>query len=124
VSNLVFIGVGGAVGAILRYLVDQIAIHNFGSTLLGTFAVNISGSFVLGVLVGLFYSHPDWPVEIRLFLAIGILGSYTTFSTFSVATIQSLQSGQILAAGISLLGNIVIGLTVAYIGLMVGKSIY
>ena len=122
-NNLVLIGAGGAVGAMLRYLADQVAIHHFGSTLLGTFTVNVTGSFLLGILVGLFYSHPGWPVEIRLFFAIGVLGSYTTFSTLSVATIQSLQSDQVLAAGLSLLGNILVGLALAYGGLLVGKSI-
>ena len=121
---LLLIGVGGAMGAIARYWVNQLVLSHFGSLLLGTFLANTSGSFLLGLLVGLLSSHPTFPTEARMFLAVGFLGSYTTFSTLSVATIQLLQKGDMSTAAINLGASIVLGLTAAVVGLMLGRAIY
>ena len=70
--NIVMVGVGGAIGAISRYLVDQIILNKFDSSLIGTFAVNTSGSLVLGIISGMLY-NTVWPIEARLFVTVGIL---------------------------------------------------
>ena len=120
--NIVMVGVGGAIGAISRYLVDQVILNRFDSSLLGTFAGNTSGSLVLGIISGMLY-NTVWPIEARLFVTVGILGSYTTFSTLSVATIHSVESGNIYTAVMNILSNLIVGLIAAYAGLVVGKSL-
>ena len=96
--------------------------HLMGSTLVGTFVANITGSFVLGLLI-VFWEPRDFPSEHRLFLAVGFLGSYTTFSTLAVATTQSFESGDIGRAALNLGGSIAVGLAAAYAGLALGRAI-
>ena len=120
---LLLVGVGGALGAMARYSVDQLATSYAGSALLGTFFANISGSLLLGLLVGILSNHDIWPAETRMFLAVGFLGSYTTFSTLSLATVQMLQKGDLSTAALNLGGSIFLGIAAALIGLMIGKSI-
>ena len=103
----VYVACGGALGAISRHAVNLAVMHLMGSTLVGTFVANITGSFVLGLLIA-FWEPRDFPSEHRLFLAVGFLGSYTTFSTLAVATTQSFESGDIgrAAEGASLRGGL------------------
>ena len=122
-SYFLLIGVGGALGAVARHAVDQIAVTQLGSSLIGTFVANISGSFILGLLAGLLLSHPAWPAEMRMFLAVGLLGSYTTFSTLSVATIQLLEKGDISVAATNLGASVLLGLAAAVTGMMLGRAI-
>ena len=120
---LLLVGLGGALGAMARYAVNQAAIMQFGSSLVGTFIANVSGSFFLGLLMGFLSSHSVWPEETRIFLAVGFLGSYTTFSTLSLATIQSLQRGDVTTAVINLGASVLLGLTAALGGLILGRAL-
>ena len=122
-QTLFLVGFGGALGAISRYWINTIVLAQFNSSLLGTFLANTSGSFVLGLFVGLLTSHPTWSLETRMFVAVGFLGSYTTFSTLSVATVQSLQKGDILTAAINLGASVVLGLLAAFIGILIGRAL-
>ena len=118
------VALGGATGSALRYGVGQIAVHYLGpSTVLGTFLVNITGSFFLGLFVTLALQRVAIPVELRGLIAIGFLGGYTTFSTLSFETIGLLESGEALRAGASLMGNLVIGLAAAYLGILLGRAV-
>lgn len=121
--NIIFIGIGGALGAVARYSVDQLAFVHLGSSVAGTFIVNISGSFLLGLLAGVLSSNSAWPGEIRLFFAVGFLGSFTTFSTLTLATVQSIGRGDTSGATINLGASIICGLVAAVIGLFVGRAI-
>ena len=89
--NIILIGLSGALGAVCRYGVNQYVFHYCGSNLLGTFLANTSGSFLLGLFIGMLASHTNWSNEIRLVVAVGFLGSYTNFSTLTVDTIQIIQ---------------------------------
>ena len=120
---ITLIGVGGAFGAIARHVVNQMAMTQLNSSLMGTFVVNISGSFVLGIFAGILSSYPNLPEETRLFMAVGFLGSYTTFSTFSLATIQLLEKGDLFNALINIVSTIIIGLVAAMAGLVIGRAI-
>ena len=120
---ITLVGIGGAFGAIARHLVNQMAMTHLNSSLMGTFIVNISGSFVLGILAGILSSYPNLPEGTRLFMAVGFLGSYTTFSTFSLATIQLLEKGDLFNAFINIVSTIVIGLVAAMAGLVIGRTI-
>jgi CrcB protein len=119
---LIMIASGGALGALARYGIDRVGVEYADSTLLGTFVVNVTGSFFIGLLTGIFSLYPELPNEIRLFLAVGFLGSYTTFSTFSVASVQLLQSGEITQALINVGGNLAVCLLSALAGIMLVRA--
>jgi len=123
VSNVLVIGLGGALGAVARHAINQVALTKFGSPLIGTFVANISGTFLLGLLVGFLSSHPVWPAEIRIFLTVGFLASYTTFSTLSVETIRLLDKGDLPSATVNLGASVLLGLAAAVIGMMLGRTI-
>lgn len=118
----VFVACGGALGAVSRHAVNLAVTSLFGSSLIGMFIANVTGSFVLGLLVAFWEPRPEFPSEHRLFLTVGFLGSYTTFSTLAVATTQSVETGDIGRAVLNLAGSIAVGLAAAYAGLAVGRA--
>lgn len=114
---------GGALGALARYGVGLGVAQFFGSTFpLGTVLINLSGSFVLGVLVSL-----SGPMAInagaRLFLATGFCGAYTTFSTFSVETLNLMEKGSYGWALVYLLGNLIGGILAAWLGFVLARAL-
>ena len=117
------VALGGAVGSVLRYGAGRLAVSYFGpSTVLDTFFVNVTGSFALGVFIALTLERVSVPTEYRGLVAIGLLGGYTTFSTLSVEAIRLAESGEVLRAGISVAGNIAVGLLAAYLGILAARA--
>ena len=93
------VGVAGAVGAPLRYIVDTVvSARTDGEFPFGTMTVNLSGSFALGVLTGLVLYHGVGKAP-NLVAGTGLLGAYTTFSTFSFETVSLVEAGE---AGLAL----------------------
>lgn len=118
-----FVAGGGALGAVTRHAVNLAVVKFIGSSLIGTFAANATGSLILGVLIGLWESRPEFPFEYKLFLAVGFLGSYTTFSTLAVAVTQGIETGDFGRASLNLGGSIAVGLLAAFGGLAIGRAI-
>ena len=118
----VLVAVGGALGAVSRYAIDRAVAAAIGPTVLGIFLINVTGSFLLGVFVAA-SAGEDWPSSARLLIAVGFLGSYTTFSTLTVASIQLAESGEITRAALNILGSIAVGLIAALAGILVGRAI-
>ena len=120
--TLVFIAVGGAAGAVSRYLiqgwVEDLAGGRFPW---GTFAVNISGSFVLGVVFALAMDRAIMSPEIRVPLMIGFIGSYTTFSTLMLESWRLVEEGDYLFMFGNLIGSVVIGMLAVIAGLALGR---
>ncbi|MBT8141764.1 MAG: fluoride efflux transporter CrcB [Gammaproteobacteria bacterium] len=120
------IGAGGAVGAILRYAITKAdLVQDMGSAYFpsGTLIVNVFGSFLLGLLIIVLsqkFAAPDW---VRLFLFVGVLGSFTTFSTFSVETIELFELGKHSIALWNMLLNLFGSLLAAAAGLYLGKLV-
>jgi CrcB protein len=115
------IGLGGILGANARYLVGGWVAQRFGLEFpWGTFLINISGSFVLGIFMAYMLRQPAYHYP-RLFFAVGFLGAYTTFSTFSVESLQLIQSGRVFSALLYMTGSSVIGLFGAWLGFLLGK---
>ncbi len=114
---------GGAVGSVLRYGAGRLAVSYFGpSTVLDTFFVNVTGSFALGVFIALTLERVSIPAEYRGLVAAGLLGGYTTFSTLSVEAMRLAESGEVLKAGVSVAGNIAVGLLAAYLGILAARA--
>ncbi len=118
------VALGGAVGATSRYGVDRAVIGIVGGpTVLGTFVVNITGSFLLGLLIAFTAERTGWLLESRLLVAVGFLGSYTTFSTLTVAGLQLFQSGEVTRGLLNVFGSIALGLLAAFLGLVLGRAL-
>jgi CrcB protein len=115
--TLVLLMVAAAVGAPLRYVVDQAVQHRWpGAFPAGTLTVNLSGSFLLGLLTGVAAHHGLAPAVVTV-LGTGLLGAYTTFSTFSYETVRLLEDGAVAEATLSVAGSLLFGLAAAAAGL-------
>jgi CrcB protein len=117
---LLLVGAGGAVGAMMRYgfgsLVGRFWPMSFP---LATMLINIIGSVAMGVFVGLMARFlPPWQEGARLFVAVGLLGGFTTFSSFSLETVLLLERGELLAAGAYVLLSVVVCVIGLYLGLL------
>ena len=108
--------VGGAIGAPLRYLVDLLVQSRHDSVFpWGTFLVNVSGSFVLGVVAAVVGSvaAPAWLLPL---VGVGVCGAFTTFSTFGFETVRLIEEGSWLTAAANSLGSLVVGLAAVAAG--------
>jgi len=113
----ILIGVAGAAGAPLRYVVDVALSERVdGAFPLGTLVVNISGSFVLGLITGLAMYH-GFPKASREVLGTGFVGAYTTFSTFTLETMQLIEDRQTRSTSINIALSVGAGALAAAAGL-------
>jgi CrcB protein len=123
-ANIFIIGIGGFLGAISRYGVALWIGQRWGRTFpLGTFLINISGSFLIGLLMSLFTErfmvNPQW----RLLLIVGFLGAYTTFSTFEYETGALVKDGEWMIAMLNVVLSVIVGFIALKLGEVVAKSI-
>lgn len=93
-TNVLPVGCGGFVGAALRYLAGLAAARIPGALPWGTLLVNLAGCFVMGFITGWLFTGRPERESLRLFLATGMLGGFTTFSAFSLETFQFIQYGR------------------------------
>lgn len=119
--QLLLVALGGALGAVTRFVLGTWISQLFGPDFpWGTFAVNVSGAFLIGVVLGL-VSDGALSANARLFLAVGVLGGYTTFSTFSYETLELLRDGNMGLSLLNALGQLVLGLVAVYLGLVLSR---
>lgn len=114
-----WVAIGGALGSVGRYWLSGVVASRVGETFpWGTLVVNLSGSFIIGLLAAL--TEPEGRLlaspGFRLFLMIGVCGGYTTFSSFSLQTLNLLRDGEWLYAG----GNVLLSVTLCLIGVWLG----
>jgi CrcB protein len=113
------IALGGALGSVLRYLTTACATKLFGLGFpVGTLTVNILGSFLMGVLVAVLARVlPEQQYEWRLFLAVGVLGGFTTFSAFSLDVVTLIQNQQHAQAAFYVLASVLLSVAALMLGL-------
>ncbi len=121
---IILIAAGGAAGAVSRYLVDTIVSERFaGAFPLGTLVINMSGSFLLGLLFALAVEEARLPSEVRPALMIGFLGAYTTFSTLMLESWRLVEDGALALAVVNLAGSMVLGVVAVVAGMAIGRAI-
>jgi len=124
--QLIFaIAAGGALGAVARHYASHVVAVSVGDRgfPFGTFAVNIIGSLLMGVLISAFALKFQASQELRAFLTVGLLGGFTTFSTFSLEGALLIQRGDWQSAALYMGGSLVLGLAFLFAGMWVGKVI-
>jgi CrcB protein len=118
------IGVAGALGAVSRHQLESLVNSVWGDVFpWGTFVVNVSGSFALGVLVGVFARRLGVPLWAQAGATVGFLGAYTTFSTFSLETYRLAEDGAYGLAFANVVGSLTAGLAAVYAGVVLGRAI-
>jgi len=117
---ILFVALGGLIGAPTRFVVDRfVADHTGAEFPFGTMAINVSGSFLLGLLTGLsLASH--LPALVDDLVGTGFCGAYTTFSTWSFETVRLLEERELLEAALNALVSLVVGLLAAGAGIALG----
>jgi CrcB protein len=121
---LVFLGAG--LGGVLRHGVNIAAARVLGVDFpYGTAIINVSGSLIMGLLVGwlTFRVEAGWTQHVRLFVATGVLGGYTTFSTFSLETVLLIERNQIGLAALYVGGSVALGVLGLWAGLALIRSL-
>lgn len=122
-TELLLVAVGGALGSIARYGVSVAAARIVGPNLpVGTFVVNVVGSFAMGVFIGLLALRFSGSPAIRLFVAVGILGGFTTFSSFSLDAVTLYERGDVLLAGGYVVASVLLSLAALFGGLSLVRS--
>ena len=123
--QFIYVAIGGAVGSVMRYLMALFVGHYSGNEFpYATLIINITGSMIMGLLIGwIARTTPAHAREIHLFVAVGVLGGYTTFSTFSLDAINLMEEGKLLAMGIYIAASGICSLIGLYAGLQLVRAI-
>ncbi len=123
-QKLLMVGLGGFLGSVMRYWLGGLVMDRAGTTFpWGTFAINISGSFMMGILFAVALERFAVGEGTRIFLAIGFLGAYTTFSTLMLESYTMLEAGKFLLAGMDIAASVVMGFFAFYLGLVIGRLV-
>jgi len=122
-QTILFIGIGGFIGAIARYFISSFLQSSVTQTFpIGTLGVNILGSFLIGFLA--LYFQQIVSSEYRVLVITGFLGALTTFSTFSYESVTLLEQGAYTKVGVSIFLNVVLSLSATIGGMMLFKKIF
>ena len=121
--NVLILALGGALGTVLRYYSAHFISKYYGMAFpVGTLAVNLSGSLLIGFLWGLFELH-FVSHQLRLFLIIGLLGGFTTFSSFSIENLNLIREGAVKLALLNILISNIGGILLAYLGFLFAREL-
>jgi CrcB protein len=122
IKHLIWIGAGGFVGSVLRFLVSKLITRWAASPFpFGTFVVNIAGCFLIGLFYGLSQKGMLLSTEWRLFLIVGLCGGFTTFSTFSHENMMLLKDTAFIYSALYISLSIFLGLMAVYAGYILAK---
>jgi CrcB protein len=121
-KDLLLVGLGGFVGSIARFLVSKLNVSwQLLSIPMGTLTVNVLGSLIIGILVGLSTKTTIMNAELRLLLMVGFCGGFTTFSSFTSENLLLLQNGQYLSVILYTTGSLLLGFFAVYLGYVIGS---
>lgn len=120
-KQLVFVFIGGGLGSVLRFLIGKFLNNPENGIPYGTFAANILGSFLIGIVLGLSAKHESLTQNQTLLLATGFCGGFTTFSTFAYENHMFLKSGDFINFAIYTIASFVIGFLAVFLGMYLAK---
>ena len=116
------IAVGGGLGSVARFIVTREMERCLGNFLpYGTLVVNVLGSLALGWLATVFLARPEINIALRLGIAVGFLGAFTTFSAFSFESVQLMLNGAVWRAVLNVTVNTVVCLGMCYLGMQLAR---
>jgi CrcB protein len=119
-----WVGLGGFLGANARYLLGGFISERWGAVFpLGTFVINVTGSFILGFFMAYAQDRPWVEPGARLLFAVGFVGAYTTFSTFEYETMRLIQEREMLLAMVNIFGSLLSGAVAVFAGFILGELI-
>ena len=123
-TKYLMVGLGGALGSMLRFWAGGIISNRLGVRFpYGTFVINCTGSFLIGLIVTLLAERTHWSPNWRYLIPIGFIGGYTTFSTFELETFRNFQDGEMLIASLNVLLSVVVGFFSVWLGVITGRTI-
>jgi fluoride exporter len=118
------VGLGGCLGSILRFWLGSYVGGRLGSRFpYGTFVINVTGSFLIGMILTILAEKTQWSPNWRYLIPIGFIGGYTTFSTFEYETFRLVEDGQMVTAMLNVVGSVVVGFAGVWAGVVAGRSI-
>jgi CrcB protein len=124
VTRYLLVGLGGGLGSMLRYMVGGYASMRMNARFpYGTFLVNCTGCFLIGLVVAVLAERTDLSPNWRYLIPIGFIGGYTTFSSFELETFRSVENGEMLIAGLNVSLSVVIGFIGVWLGMIAGKHV-
>jgi CrcB protein len=122
--TVVGVGIAGALGALCRYGLGTFVADRYpGAFPLGTFLINVTGSFLLGFLFVLLTERAGLSQAWRTSVTVGFLGAYTTFSTFTFETFRLIEDGALGTAALNVIGSLAVGLVAVWVGVSLGRAI-
>lgn len=123
-EEILIIGIGGAIGAVLRFIISGMLQSSFSAFPAGTLGVNVTGSFFLGFIMYAAEFGGVFGEKMRVFLTIGILGAFTTMSTFSYESFKLFENGYTLLFLINVFATVLLTLLAVYSGRALAIAIW
>jgi fluoride exporter len=122
-TKYLMVAIGGALGSVLRFWVGGYVSNRMGSRFpYGTFVINVTASFLIGLILTLLAERSHWSANWRYFIPIGFIGGFSTFSAFEYETFQSFQNGEVLMAGLNVVLSVIVGFVSVWLGVITGRS--
>jgi CrcB protein len=121
-NAILLVASGGAIGSVARYLVGVLMTRAFGANYpYGTLTVNVAGGFLMGLFIGIMAQRLEGSMDLRLFVAVGIMGGFTTFSSFSLDFAVLWERGELLTALIYVLASVILSIGALFLGLWLAR---
>lgn len=122
--NVLLVALGGGLGAASRFGVSLAMPARADAWPVATFLINVTGSFLIGLLAGWVATKGEDGEPWRLFLGVGVLGGFTTFSAYSLETMRMIERSDWLGAASYAIGSVIAGLVAVTIGMMLAKRVF
>lgn len=121
-NAVLLVASGGAIGSVARYLVGVLMTRAFGVNYpYGTLTVNVVGGFLIGLFIGIMARRLEGSMDLRLFVAVGIMGGFTTFSSFSLDVAVLWERGELSTALIYVLASVILSIAALFFGLWLAR---